>query len=361
MPDNTNLGLNTMDHLKEVKRPGPCKVRKYAIAAVILAGVFVLFMMLWYYVPAAGSNEAAYCARCHAMTPEYLTWQQSSHAQFQCKDCHRESGMQNFLSYQGRIIGNIFYPGARDADKKKGAEDKKDSGGKRAAGDGPGDVAVPDSACLGCHSENRSYSPSSDTVVPHEKHRKAGVNCATCHAGLAHGRIVERGVTEKVNPDEWNQALAKEQMDFKYTTPRMAVCLDCHGKRQVTEKCSVCHSRQIVPASHKSNGFERDHGRTAQEDFKPCNLCHSYSMTKPVDLLEINVRDYIKTNSFCFNCHLQKPSTHKDEDFGKLHAELTKTRGIENCFGCHDINENKNPQDRGPVNKVYCNSCHWFK
>ncbi len=350
-----------MDNFAAKKRPGSPKVRKYAVTAVISAVVFVLFVMLWYYVPAAGSNEAAYCARCHAMTPEYLTWQQSGHAQFQCKECHRESGIQNFLSYQGRIVGNIFYPGVRDTGKDKDTGNTGDAAKNTDSGSESGMAAVPDSACLGCHSENRSYSPSSDTVVPHERHRKAGVQCVACHAGVAHGRIVERGLTDKISPDEWTPALAKEQMDFKYTTPRMAVCLDCHGERQVTEKCSVCHSQQIVPASHKSGGFEREHGQMAQDDFKPCNLCHSYSLTKPVDLLEINLRDYIKTNSFCFNCHLQKPSTHKDEDFGKLHAELTKTRGIENCFGCHDLNETKNPQERGPVNKVYCNSCHWFE
>lgn len=315
----------------------------YIKAAVIGAVVFIFLVMLWYYVPVLGSNESKYCARCHAMVPEYLTWQASNHAQFQCKECHRESGAANFLKYQGRIFVEIMFYRAGGGGIKSPMEDP-----------------MPNSVCLKCHSENRKYSPSSDTVVPHEKHQAQGIACVSCHAGVAHGRIVKRGITAKIPVNEWTGDVVNEQMDFKYTTARMAVCLDCHGKRQVTEKCSVCHSRQIVPATHKSRDWERQHGLSAQTDFKPCNLCHVYSNKQQLDLTAITVRDYIKNNTYCFNCHLQKPSTHKDEMFREVHGELAKSRGLGNCLGCHDIKETKQGKDRGPINKVYCNQCHWF-
>jgi len=277
------------------------------------------------------------------MIPEYLTWQESTHAQFQCKECHRESGVTNFFRYQGRVFKEIFF-------YRTGSEPVKTVSEK-----------ISDSACLRCHSENRKYSPSSDTVIPHQKHQASGIKCTTCHAGVAHGRIVERGMTGKIPVEEWNPRVAADQMDFKYTTPRMAVCLDCHGKRQVTEKCSVCHSKQIVPASHKSRDFERQHGLMAQQDFKPCNLCHSYSLKKPVDLLDINVSEYIKNNTFCFNCHLKKPSTHRNSAFREVHGDLANSRGVKNCLGCHDVKKAEPNKDRGPINKVYCNRCHWFE
>ena len=278
------------------------------------------------------------------MIPEYLTWQVSGHSQFQCKDCHRESGVINFFRYQGRLFKEMLFFRAGGGAIKSINES-----------------SFPDSACLKCHSENRKYSTSSDTIIPHQKHINKGISCVACHAGAAHGRIVERGTTGEIPVDEWNMGVATEQMEFKYTTPRMAICLDCHGKRQVTEKCSVCHSKQIVPASHKSGDFERQHGLTAQKDFKPCNLCHSYSLKKSADLTAITVPDYIKMNSFCFNCHLKKPSTHQGPGFGKVHGELAKSRGLENCLGCHTVNKEKLNKDSGPINKVYCNKCHWFK
>jgi len=333
------MSIQTLPKKKKRSRTGT-----YMKAAVLIAVAFVFIAISWYYMPVMGSNESKYCVRCHSMIPEYTTWQASYHAQFQCKECHRESGVTQFIKYQGRIFTEIFFYRTGGGAIKTPMKDP-----------------MPNAVCLKCHSENRNYTPSSDTVVPHDKHLAKGVACVSCHAGVAHGRIVQRGITKQIPPEEWNKSLAQEQMDFNYTTPRMAVCLDCHGKRQVSEKCSVCHNKQIVPANHKSEGWERLHGQSAQQDFKPCNLCHVYSMKKQVDLTQITVPEYIKNNTFCFNCHLQKPSTHKDPRFREVHGELAKSRGLGNCTGCHDINQQKQSKDSGPKNKVYCNQCHWFK
>ncbi len=331
-----------MEQIKTAPSP-QVKTKRYLIAAVLGIVVFVFIMSLWYYVPSLGAGEAGYCAKCHAMKPEYLTWQQSNHSQFQCKECHRESGVSNFISYQGRLVKEIFF-------YRSGSDPLKQISNP-----------VSSSACLKCHSENRKYSPSSDTVIPHSKHQKKGIECTACHAGVAHGRIVERGMTQKLPAEDWNMSVAIEQMDFKYTTPRMAVCLDCHGKRQVEMTCSACHSKQIIPATHKSEGWERQHGLAAKDDFKPCNLCHVYTLKKTVDVSSISLSDYIKQNSYCYNCHLTKPSSHKEGGFGAVHGQLVKSRGMNNCLGCHDINESKKTKNSGPINEVYCNKCHWFK
>ncbi|HWI54873.1 MAG TPA: cytochrome c3 family protein [Desulfobacteria bacterium] len=331
--------------MEQIKaKPSPqSKIIRYLTAAILGIVVFVFIISLWYYVPSLGSGESDYCARCHAMKPEYLTWQQSSHSQFKCSVCHRESGAANFIKYQGRLVKEIFYYRSETIPVKQVSS------------------PVSSSACLKCHSENRKYSPSSDTVIPHSKHQKKGIECTTCHAGIAHGRIVERGMTTKLKAEEWNMNAAVEQMDFKYTTPRMAICLDCHAKRQVEMTCSACHSKQIIPATHKSKGWEQRHGLSAKDNFKPCNLCHVYTLKKPVDVGSISLPDYIKQNSYCYNCHLNKPSTHKDRRFGALHGQLVKSRGIANCMGCHDLNKRKQTKETGTINEVYCNKCHWFR
>lgn len=316
------------------------RILKAAILGVV---VFIFLLTLGYYGPVLGSGESEYCTRCHSMVPEYLTWQQSNHSQFQCKECHSESGAANFLKYQGRLAKEILFYSSGSKPLKTVSK------------------PVPSSVCLKCHSENRKYSPSSDTVIPHSTHQAKGIECTACHAGVAHGRIVERGVTTKVPAEQWNMALAVEQMDFKYTTPRMALCLDCHGKRKVEMTCSACHSKQIIPATHKSKDWERQHGLEATNNFKPCNLCHVYTLKKSVDLNNMKLPEYIKANSYCFNCHLNKPSTHKDPGFGSLHGQMAQRRGMSNCLGCHDVNKVKPTKDSGPINQVYCNKCHWFK
>lgn len=328
-----------MEHPEQPRTPRMNKRLRYLMTAVLGIVVFVFILMLWNYVPVLGSNESSACIRCHSMAPEYMTWQQSSHSQFQCRECHSESGVSHFLKYQGRVFKEIFLYSRNESVKTVSN-------------------SVKSSACLKCHSHNRKYSPSSDTIVPHDKHIAKGIECVECHAGIAHGRIVERGITTQIPADEWTLSEATEQMDFKYTTPRMAICLECHGKRQVTTTCSVCHSKQIVPASHKSRGWEQLHGASAQKDFKPCNLCHSYTLKKPLDLNETNLGGYIKGNTFCYNCHLEKPSAHKEIGFQKRHGQLVKSRGMSNCTTCHSVDK---PKESGPQNNFYCNKCHWFK
>jgi hypothetical protein len=316
--------------------------KRYLKAAVIFAGVFILCVMLWSYAPVFGSNDSAFCARCHSMAPEYMTWQYSSHAQFDCKSCHKQPGAAGFFQFQAKILKEIFVYGNQDSTITKQIS------------------PVPDSVCLNCHSENRNYSPSSDNIIPHRVHTAKGVTCVTCHAGIAHGRIVERGVTAEYAAEQWNYSLTGEQMDHRNVTPRMSVCLDCHGKRQVNQTCSACHSRQVIPETHKAPGWDRQHGISAQKDFKPCNLCHSYSFDKSKNLTSLNVQGYIKNNTFCFNCHLQKPGTHKNLKFREEHGQLANSRGFDNCFSCHNVNKNDSTSNKGAVNKVYCNQCHWF-
>lgn len=331
-----------MDNTMSPQTPSRHKSKKYIKAAVLLAVVFVLFAMIWYYVPVLGSNDAGFCARCHTMTPEYMTWQYSGHAQFDCKSCHQQPGIAGFFKFQGMMLKEVFYLGNKNTTITKTMP------------------PISDEVCLHCHSQNRKYSPSSDTIIPHQVHRANGVHCVDCHAGIAHGRIVERGITAQYSASKWDYNLADEQMDDQNVTPRMFLCLDCHGKRQVNQTCSICHSQQVIPNTHKAPNWSRQHGLQAEKDFKPCNLCHSYSFNQSKDLASLTVQGYIKNNTFCYNCHLQKPDTHKNQDFRDRHGELVQSRTLNNCFSCHNVNRTDSTENKGAVNKVYCNKCHWF-
>jgi nitrate/TMAO reductase-like tetraheme cytochrome c subunit len=323
------------------------KLPKYAKVAVAIFGLGLFWLAWWMFMPVARGDEAGYCARCHAMRPEVLTWEASGHSQFQCQVCHREPGLGSFFKYRGRLVREVLL--YRTDSVPKEMKIKK---------------PVPDSVCKECHAmENRRVSATSDTIIPHVTHEKQGVACVTCHAGVAHGRIIERGVTKKISPADWTPATANENMDFRYTTPRMEICLDCHGERRVSTTCSLCHSNYPIPASHKPAAWKTNHGLSARQDFKPCNLCHVYTLRQPVDLLNTTLPGYIRANSFCANCHLQKPESHEPADFRAIHGRAAKEKTNQNCFVCHDLSAPKTPETGQPLfkNKVYCNNCHWFK
>lgn len=318
----------------------------YAKIMVFVLGVGALWLAWWMFMPVARGGEAGYCANCHAMRPEVMTWEASNHAQFQCEVCHRESGLGSFFEYRGRLVKEILLYGENsEAEQMKLKK------------------PIPDSVCKECHAmENRRVSAASDTIIPHVKHDKKGVACITCHAGVAHGRIIERGVTKKISPADWTPATANEQMNLRYTSPRMELCLDCHGERQISTTCSLCHSDYPIPVSHKPASWKIKHGLAARQDFKPCNLCHVYTLRQPVDLLTITLPGYIRANSFCANCHLQKPESHKNVNFQVIHGQAAKEKTTKNCFVCHDLNQPKAEEKGRPrfKNRVYCNKCHWF-
>ncbi len=320
---------------------------KYVKIAVLLLGFGVLWVAWWMVMPAVRGDEAGYCIRCHAMRPQVMTWEVSNHARFQCQVCHREPGWDSLIKYRGRLVKEILL--YRVDSQPEYLKLKK---------------PVPDSACKECHEmNNRRVSATSDTVIPHAKHDQQGVACVTCHAGVAHGRIVERGVTQKIKPADWTTATAVKEMDFQHTTPRMAVCLNCHGERQISTTCSLCHTNYPIPASHKPAAWKSGHGLSARNDFKPCNLCHAYTLKRPVDLLATTLPGYIRDNSFCANCHLQKPVSHEPANFRAIHGQAAKVKTTQNCFVCHDLNPPKTASaaKRGFKNKIYCNNCHWFK
>ncbi|KNZ70943.1 putative multiheme cytochrome c [Thermincola ferriacetica] len=312
---------------------------------LFLAGLFFIFLgiNLYVIVPVSVGNEAEACARCHAMVPEYATWRESNHAQFQCRDCHKQPGFAHLLKYQTRMVKEFLFYRATDMPQTVVAD------------------KIPDEVCKQCHSSNRIVSASSDTIIPHQKHEEKGISCVTCHKGVAHGRIMERGMTRKLTVSEWTPDVAREQMDYKYTTPKMDICLDCHGKRNVETTCSVCHSSMPIPDSHKPANWMTKHGEQARQDFKPCNLCHVYTMKKEVDLLQTTVFGYIRINTFCMNCHTtKKPPSHRQEGFMARHGTEAKNKGTGNCFVCHNLNK-EDAQKGGWPNKVNCNDCHWFK
>ncbi len=278
------------------------------------------------------------CANCHEMRPEYYTWQYSSHSKVKCTDCHLP------LDKAQRIMRNF-------------------QGVRQVVEHFTGTYSVPFTLrqqifkenCLVCHSINRKATPSGDLIISHTTHDNRGVECLSCHNGVVHGRIVERGKVNKVAPENWTSEMGMSESRFVDTKPQMIQCLQCHRQWKLSTKCEKCHKKIPTSPSHQPVTWRILHGKEAWQDVNRCSQCH-YDSRLEDSFNKDAVSQYIRSNQFCYGCHLKyKPPSHMDA-WPHNHASQVVKGEIPYCVTCHDLNE---PQDRlikGTF--TYCNKCH---
>lgn len=287
------------------------------------------------------------CVKCHEMKPEYDTWKASSHSQFDCLQCHEDPGVVGTIkvALKGLSIFKTHMTRPDDTPIKV-------------------NHAVKNYVCSDCHSKNRKATPSGDLIIPHDRHAAKGVECIACHSGIAHGNIVERNARANIDLADWDLRTGANQMITKNISPPMDACLNCHSLRNVTTKCSICHSQVIIPSTHKTPTWlnEGQHGIDARNGgIRECHKCHSYTFKGSYKPFGMNVTQYIKQNEFCLDCHSTKrPPSHLQSpaQWMPTHFYRAYKKGLGNCTVCHDLNK---PQViTSNTNKVYCNECHWF-
>ncbi|WP_053368268.1 NapC/NirT family cytochrome c [Bacillus sp. FJAT-27245] len=326
-----------------------------------IATLTLLFLVLFFTIGFVGletSSSSEFCSSCHEMKPEYYTWKASSHGEVDCVNCHIEPGVENLAKAKGNGLVQLF---------------KKQTNTYLAPIKMPS--LIPDKSCERCHNVfNREVSPSGDIIIPHDKHKKEGIECVQCHSGVAHGKIAERKVTYKSDYEKWDERLGAMFMsDRKYSSPKMDTCMECHEARKVTLECKACHETSMVPENHKTTAFKAGgHGKIQPSNLKTCEQCHSYMSKESYDFFKeepkytqflknghtntdtakVSVNQYAKTNTFCKDCHGQRPTSHKIDAFMSKHGTLSKDN--QKCFTCHD----NRITSSSPVTKVQCASCH---
>jgi nitrate/TMAO reductase-like tetraheme cytochrome c subunit len=327
------------------------KVYKYLTAAVFFIVIFFSLGLIG--VETTSSSE--FCSSCHEMKPQYYTWKASSHSEVDCVSCHIEPGTENYAKAKANGIAQLY----------KTKTDNYIAPIKMP-------TLIPDEACERCHNiTSREVTPSGDIIIPHDKHQEEGIECVQCHSGTAHGEISDRKVTYKSDYEKWNEKLGASLMsDKKYISPKMETCMDCHKVRKAPMECTACHESSMIPDNHQSETFKvGDHGKIQSADLKTCDKCHSY-MSEPNDLFKedanytkylnqdesnsnsVTVSEYAKTNTFCKDCHGQKPKSHERVSFTTEHGRYSKE--TDTCFTCHD----NRITSESPVTNVSCASCH---
>lgn len=330
--------------------------RKILKFTIIVVGIFV-FTLLAVIGMTYATSVPKFCSTCHIMKPEYATWEASSHSQVSCVQCHVDSGLTNALKHKVVATKELYKYLTKTYELPIQMTEQ-----------------LPDSRCLECHSVKRKVSPSyPDLYIPHERHSEKDVSCVKCHQGVAHGKIASRGMTMGGNFNEWDKAKGAGVMDTKYTIPRMDLCMDCHGRRGVTVSCEACHSRSMMPQSHREKTFKLNHGQQAKKDINYCDTCHSFIKAPGVTSQDLpeeedpvarylnsisssgsgsSYTEYAQTNEYCVDCHKKRPGTHNDSwpfEHGKAAGN-----NEQKCLVCHAPRGDV----KGTTKTGACSSCH---
>lgn len=372
----------------------------YLFFGIVLAMVFATGAALKL------TSTPQFCSSCHEMKPEFTTWQQTSHSKIACVQCHIEPGAANLVKHKLNSMTQLY---------------------EHLTGKVPNPITMSETikndVCEQCHSTMRQVTASGDIIIPHDKHLKQGISCIACHAGVAHGFATERGLTSKKDYETWTEEKAKKVTTFDDTKSTMEACLDCHdqvnaGKKPWLEKegvaktekerveesqvikamangekplenatatsskpsenatmhpptiqCQVCHSAIKTPNSHSGAAWGTTHGLEASKDVRVCAECHSRQKERALLKANSDVKEYVRSNAFCMNCHEKRPAGHLEskKDWLPVHPAFIKDKKNPGCLVCHDIekpntnlSENSNTANGAPATQVNCNQCHWF-
>ncbi len=169
-----NLFRRLFQKLKNIDWKNPVNRWKLLVAVILVLvgmGAFVGGAI-------AFTNQPSFCSNCHEMGAEYVTHKASAHSQIECVQCHVKPGPVNEVVHKVESLKEVYYHvvGLPTPIVQT--------------------VPVENENCKQCHSDERSITASGDRIVEHEKHIKEEIPCITCHSGVAHAKIAERGLND---------------------------------------------------------------------------------------------------------------------------------------------------------------------
>jgi len=368
-----------------------------ALALRILAVVGGLIFLLLLTAGAAGwyTSRPEFCSSCHIMKPYYKSWQESTHKDVPCIECHFAPGFGGKL--RGKMLGLVQL-----------AKYVTSSEGPRPAAE------IPDESCLrsGCH-ETRLLSSGKvlfhGTPFSHADHladprtqglrRGRQLRCTSCHSQIVQG--THMAVTTSTcflchfKGEGFNEGLGTctrchEIPDQKFDlgggmmfTHDLAVkqgvdCANCHGdlirgKGEVPrERCLVCHNREddlkriddhvFMHKTHVTDHkvdclachLRVDHSldrHKIEHAVSDCQSCHPDHHREQVNMLggtgaatiPAQPNEMLSVRLECRTCHQKREVTRKGAVLWKASAEV--------CTMCHDRETAERLQSYEPETK----------
>lgn len=123
------------------------------------------------------SDDPKTCANCHVMTPQYTTWQNSSHRQWaSCNDCHVPQD-NVFKKYFFKAKDGLYHASVFTSRTEPEVIRMHEAGNK-----------VVQSNCIRCHGDQVVDARTESLVEDHYENRTTR-KCWSCHQEVPHGSI----------------------------------------------------------------------------------------------------------------------------------------------------------------------------
>lgn len=277
--------------------------------------LFVIIMGATTYGALALTSTPTFCSACHEMAPEHVTYTASAHSEIKCTQCHIPPGAKNFVVHKVKSLKEVYYHFVGPPDPIVQTE------------------AVENVACLQCHSSNRLVSATGDLIVNHEGHIDAEIPCITCHSGVVHAKVVERGLNTSDTYDYWTQENADKLIKSEYLRPNMGTCIDCHDKVNHGEEPWRDIAYSLPEGGH-------GHGDENEEDESEAHVPYVVAETEKTENIILQAigkqKTDVKLSMECNVCHLEvsTPNHHEAEDWDQNHGKFA-IKELDQCMDCH--------------------------
>ncbi len=268
------------------------------------------------------TSTPSFCSTCHEMAPEHVTYQASAHNQIKCTQCHIKPGAKNLVIHKVESLKEVYYHvvGAPDSIVPT--------------------VAVSNKNCEQCHSRNRLITANGDLKVNHKGHIQEGIPCITCHRGVVHAKVAERGINDSSTYAAWTKDNAKKLMGEKYENPNMGTCIDCHEQVNQGKKPWKDKDYLLPKNNHEKKSIENEDSVDLQEtaEAQAGILERELPDNKQKTILQAvsQQKTDVKLSMQCFTCHqsIKTPKNHDVNTWIVRHGDFA-VKDLGTCFNCH--------------------------
>ncbi|GAB4390834.1 MAG: hypothetical protein Kow0025_25540 [Thermodesulfovibrionales bacterium] len=248
-------------------------------------------------------EDPQFCAQCHMMQESFRSWEQSSHRDIICQQCHRLS-----LLEQNRLFVKYVTQGYTEP-----------------RGDSEHGRVEPWNACRDCHmKEAKQGSVSLRSSFGHARHVfMEGIDCSRCHSERLHNFTPDDHACSSCHTDKLVHGMGMEGLS----------CLNCHSYAEESPKmvsparCRECHKK--MPTEGPMSGLacfqcHKPHGEIKLRSADCMGNCHGGEARVGQHGLHLE-----KAGLECLDCH-------------KAHTWVVgeaQARGL--CDRCHSLKDPK--------------------
>jgi len=256
------------------------------------------------------TTQPEFCKSCHIMEPYYQSWQDSSHGNVSCVECHYEPGLLETFEGKFKALSQLAKYATQTQGSKPWAE-------------------VSDYSCMrsGCHNTRllEGEIKFGEVRFDHREHligerRGMKLRCTSCHSQIVQG-------------------------DHLAVTP--TTCFLCHFKEGEASApindCLTCHPAPTAPIAVGDAQFT--HADYLQRGVQ-CASCHGDIVRGAGEV----------PAQRCGSCHNQQEHLERYADVAFLHQNHVTDHSI-TCLDCHtQIQHGLPPQDQHYQGD--CKGCH---